>query len=309
MIYQECLKKFFIHCASINLQNNSISSYESKLKLFTNFLASRNEDMNKVDINSVTADDIEIFLSRQSRRVGKTTIRHYYNTLNIFFGYLFKRRIITNNVMDMITKPRVGQREVRVFNKKEIDILLKAFDKSTFIGFRNYVIMATLFSTGLRVSELCNIKCNDVMFDFDIITIIGKRDKERTIPISPNLKKLLWKYFVERANYIKENNYNNSHYFFVTRTMGRMKRDNIEQIFLQVKKDYNITGKRFSAHTFRNTFAKTYLLNGGDVFTLQKMLGHSKITTTQKYIQLNDEEIKSQNERFNPLDNNKWEYY
>lgn len=309
MIYQESLKKFFIHCASINLQNSTISSYESKLKLFTDFLASRNEDINKVDINSVTADDIEIFLSRQSRRVGKTTIRHYYNTLNIFFGYLFKRRIITDNVMDMITKPRVGQREVRVFNKKEIDILMKAFDKNTFIGFRNYVIMATLFSTGLRVSELCNIKCNDVMFDFDIITIIGKRDKERTIPISPNLKKLLWKYFVERANYIKEYSYNNSHYFFITRTANRMKRDNIEQIFLQVKKDYNITGKRFSAHTFRNTFAKTYLLNGGDVFTLQKMLGHSKITTTQKYIQLNEEEIKSQNERFNPLDNNKWEYY
>ena len=310
MNYQDCLKKFIIHCASINLQKSTIESYQSKLKLFSNYLANKeNKDINTLEISAVTADDVEMFLNNQSRRVGKTTIRHYYNTLNIFFGFIHKRKITDENIMDMVTKPRVGERVIRVFNNKEINILLSSFDKTTFVGYRNYFIMATLFSTGMRISELCNIKCNDVMLDFDLISVIGKRDKERNIPISPVLKKILKKYFVERAMYIKESGLTNSHYFFITRTGNQMKRDNVEQIFLKIKESYNITGNRFSAHTFRNTFAKTYLLNGGDVFTLQKILGHSKIATTQRYIVLKDEDIKAQNEKYNPLDNTRWEYY
>lgn len=80
-------------------------------------------------------------------------------------------------------------------------------------------------------------------------------------------------------------------------------------LFIKIKRYYGIDGKRFSAHTFRHTFAKAFILNGGDIFSLQKILGHSKIEDTKKYIELNETEVKVQNEKFNPLDNSRWQYY
>ena len=112
-----------------------------------------------------------------------------------------------------------------------------------------------------------------------------------------------------RNEYITEKSLNQSRFYFITRTGNKINRDNIEWLFIKIKNSYNIQGDRFSAHTFRHTFAKTYLLNGGDIFSLQKILGHEKIETTRQYIDLNETEIKIQNEKYNPLDNTRWQYY
>ena len=83
----------------------------------------------------------------------------------------------------------------------------------------------------------------------------------------------------------------------------------INCLFQKIKKEYNLTGTKISAHTWRHTFAKSFLLNNGDIFSLQKILGHADISTTKQYINLNDSDIKIQNDKFNPLDNHRWEYY
>lgn len=300
------LKKFFIHCYSMNLQQNTISSYESKLKVFQNYIRGR-DDVNCV--NDITSDVIRDFLSFSRKRVSKSTVKHYYNTLNIFFKFLVKNKIISENIIEDITKPKVPKRDIRSFSNSEINIILKHFDKNDFVGYRNYAIMTTLFGTGMRISELCNLQAVDVMFELNVINIIGKGDKQRRIPISETLRKILLKYFKIRNEYIDKHRLNQSRHFFISRNTTPMTRDNVEWIFIKIKRDYNLQGDRFSPHTFRHTFAKNYLLNGGEIFSLQKILGHSKIETTKKYIALNDQEVKIQNDKFNPLDNPKWQYY
>lgn len=302
---EKFLKKFFIHCYSMNLQPNTIISYESKLKIFNRYI----NNTNIQDISEITSETVREFLAFHKSRVSKTTIKQYYVVLNIFFGFLKKDKLITENIIDDISKPRVPKRDIRAFSNSEVNMILKYFDRNTFNGFRNYAIMTTLFATGMRISELCNLQAVDIMFELNVINIIGKGDKQRKIPISETLRKILIKYFKMRNEYVDEKKLFQSRHFFITRNATQMTRDNIEWLFIKIRQHYNLDTERFSPHTFRHTFAKNYLLNGGDIFSLQKMLGHSKIETTKKYITLNDKEIKMQNDRFNPLDNQRWQYY
>lgn len=305
VILEPYLKKFFMHCLSINLQTPTIVSYEYKLKLFDEYLNGENVSR----LNDITADNIRGFLLLQSNRISKLSVRHYFSVLRIFFNFLEFDGLLAPNPIKKVKAPKVPKRELRTFTNNETMLILNYFDKSEFIGFRNYTIMSMLFSTGLRVSELCKLQCFDILFEADLINIIGKGDKERHVPISPVLKKLLLRYFKRRNEYIKEQRLSQSRFFFITRTATQIHRDTVTKLFIQIKRSYNIEGKRFSSHTFRHTFAKTFILNGGDLFSLQKILGHSKIEDTKKYIQLNETEVKIQNEKFNPLDNTRWQYY
>lgn len=304
-VLEPYVKKFFIHCFSINLQKNTIAGYEYKLKLF-------NEYLNATEIKSVediTADNIRGFLFLQSKRIGKLSVLHYYNALNIFFRFLKTNKLLAENPMDLVKKPKAPKRSLRSFTNSEVNLILNYFDKNSFVGFRNYALMSMLLASGMRISEVCNLLCTDILFELDTIVVIGKGDKERHVPISPLLKKIMLRYFKKRNEYIKSKSLFQTKYFFITRSAQGMKRENVEQLFIKIKRSYNIDGKRFSAHTFRHTFAKAYLLNGGDIFSLQKILGHSKLEETQKYIEMNETEIKIQNEKFNPLDNTRWQYY
>ncbi|MPM79806.1 Tyrosine recombinase XerD [bioreactor metagenome] len=96
---------------------------------------------------------------------------------------------------------------------------------------------------------------------------------------------------------------------FISKDGNQLTISGSDSIFQELKSKLGMNGKKYSAHTWRHTFAKTFLLNGGDVFTLQKILGHSDITTTKVYINLSDNEMKAQNSKFNPLDNSRWQYY
>ena len=304
-VLEPYLKKFFIHCFSINLQKDTISSYEYKLKLLDEYL----QTVGINTVSDITADNIRGFLFLQSKRISKLSVRHYYNALNIFFRFLKRNKLLEDNPMELVNAPKVPKRSLRSFTNSEVNILLNYFDKNDFIGFRNYTVMSMLLASGMRISEVCNLLCTDIFFELDTIVIIGKGDKERHVPISPLLKKIMLRYFKKRNEYIKSKGLFQTKYFFITRTAQKLKRDNIAWLFIKIKQSYNIEGKRFSAHTFRHTFAKAFLLNGGDIFTLQKILGHSKIEETKKYIGLNETEIKIQNEKFNPLDNTRWQYY
>ncbi len=294
-----------MHCLSINLQTDTIRSYEYKLKLFGEYLSKNSV----TSLQGITADNIRGFLTEQSARIGKLSVRHYYSVLNIFFNFLVGERLLSNSPMLSVSSPKVPKLKLRTFTNNETKLLLNYFNKDTFVGFRNYAIMSTLFASGLRISELCNLHCTDIFFETGLLNIIGKGDKQRHVPISPVLKKLLLAYFKRRNEYIRENGLSQSRYFFITRTATQIHRDSVTKMFFQVKKSYNIDGKRFSAHTFRHTFAKAFILNGGDLFSLQKILGHSKIEDTKKYIDLNETEVKIQNDKFNPLDNSRWQYY
>lgn len=188
--------------------------------------------------------------------------------------------------------------------------MLNSFDTDTFIGLRNYTLLAFLLSTGVRRSEFIDLSLLDVDLKSDTIRIIGKGDKERLIPISRKLKLIIKRYLRVRAEYLtKDCKGATSTAFFISRYGERLRLSGSNSIFQKIKKGLDLKGKRFSAHIWRHTFAKSFLLNGGDVFTLQNLLGHTEIETTKVYINLDTSELRQQNDKFNPLDNTRWQYY
>ena len=128
------------------------------------------------------------------------------------------------------------------------------------------------------------------------------------MPLSHTLRKVILKYLQKRGEYIAEHKLLKSPYLIINKDRERLGVSAISCIIAKIGKDENITGVRVSPHTFRHTFAKFFLLNGGDLFSLQKILGHSDIEMTKRYVEMNEVELKIQNDKFNPFDNTSWRY-
>jgi len=169
--------------------------------------------------------------------------------------------------------------------------------------------MCVLFGTGMRRSELLGLSVLDVHFDENLITVLGKGNKERSIPMSAYLKRVLKKYLVLRESLCKEQVATFTPALIVNQKGDKLTVHGIDTVFRQLKENLQIPKGRLSPHTWRHTFAKSFLLNGGDVFSLQRILGHEDISTTQIYIEYTLSELKVQNDKFNPLDNSRWQYY
>lgn len=301
-MFKEILKKYFNSCFARNLQANTIESYNYTLNYFFDFL--ENQRINKLE--EIDSDVVNQFLKLKSKEVSKTTIRNYYVTLRAFFNFLYKKKYINDNPFNYLQEPKIPKRKKTIFKNSEIQKLME-FDLNNFFGMRNYCIMAFLFSTGLRVSELCNLKLNNIDFDIDLIDIIGKGDKQRYVPLNELLKSIIIKYIKNRNEYLTEHNLK-SNYLFISRTGKKLNPVNVQDIFRKIKEKHKIDKKRFSPHTFRHTFATDFLMNGGDVFSLQKILGHSNLETTKEYIGMDEKLVKIQNEKYNPFTNKKWIY-
>lgn len=301
-MFREILKKYFNDCYARNLQTNTIESYNYTLNYFSDFL--ENQRINELE--EIDSDVVNQFLKFKSKVVSKTTVRNYFVTLRAFFNFLEKKKYINDNPFNYLKEPKIPKRKKTVFKNSEIQKLME-FELNNFFGMRNYCIMAFLFSTGLRVSELCNLKLNNIDFDMELIDIIGKGDKQRYVPLNELLKNIIIKYMRKRHEYLNDHNLK-SNYLFVSRTGKRMDPTNIQDIFRKIKIKYKIDKRRFSPHTFRHTFATDFLVNGGDVFSLQRILGHSNLETTKEYIEMDDKLMKTQNDKFNPFINKKWVY-
>jgi site-specific recombinase XerD len=303
--FVEGQKLFFLRCYSMSLSVKTIKSYECLLNLFKQYLDSKNI----TNLELITKEDMQEYLVYLSQRIRKVSVRDYYITINAFFNYLLKSGYLTANPLKDVKKPKPAKRIIRTFTPQEVKSILSVWDKNEFLGFRNYTMMSLLFSTGIRKQELLNICNEDLYLETNMVKIIGKGDKQRNIPLTPLLREILVKYLKVRMAYIDEHSYNNPRYMFISHTGRRLKASGVNSIFSKVKSACGITGERVSSHTFRHTFAKFFLLNGGDVFTLQRLMGHEDISTTKKYISLNDNDLRVQNDKYNPLENDRWRYF
>lgn len=311
MNFEEAERQFINRCLALGLSTETIKQYQKVLKrLIQNYTKDKTEKtIESTDIRVFTSTLLREHLAFLSRCVSPTTVKIHYMALHSFFSFLYKNDIISEDVMRNIEKPKVPKRDLQAFTKEHLDILLSVFDRSTFTGFRNYVIACVLFSTGVRRGELVKIKLTDIMFEINAIKIIGKGNKLRNVPVSDTLRKLLIKYIKNREEHIKTNKLYRSPYCFISYTGNKLSENAVTDIFRKVGKENRMNGVRVSPHTFRHSFAKYFLLNGGDVFTLQKILGHSDISVTRQYVNLNENDIRVQNEKYNPLENETWKYY
>ena len=295
-------KIFLIAKKSENVTVRTIEIYEEILNRFFKHLM----EQNIYDVTEISASNIRGFLVLLQEQGLKGVSRHrFYRGIKTFLLFLYREDYINKNPIADVKPPKIEQKDMRTFTAQEISKMLNAFNKDTFTGFRNYCIFYLFFSTGLRKQEVLDLREVDLNITNDLIRVaMGKGQKERYVPVGRTLKRALVQYLKKREEFI---NNESCKWLFVThKDKRKMSPSAINGIFHRLKQDLKLTGEKISSHTWRHTFAKTYLLSRGDIFSLQKIMGHSDIATTKAYIALNDREVQIQHAKFNPLDNKDW---
>lgn len=264
-------------------------------------------EMEIVDITDVSSSTVKNYLiyCQKQRNNNPTTINSKLRSLKIFFNYLEEVEIFTskNNPTKKTNYIRANVK-IEVFSDVQIKEMLsyyrrlKSRDKS-FYAYRDSTIIVNLLGTGMRLGELINLKWSDIDFQNRSIIVFGKLKTQTSIPMADKLHTELLEYHA----YCKKEFEKIPVHVFVNRNGKQLTADAIKNIFKRLKEKMNFTNVRCSAYDFRHTFAHRFLTNGGDVFTLQKLLRHSSIAMTQRYLAIWGTALHERNEKFNPLNN------
>lgn len=278
----------------------------------TDYLLFLSQTKNIETIAETTNNTILQYLkSLRGKGLSPVTVSDRFIVLRVFYNFLVEWGYLESNPMEHLKKPKVPKRHARTFTTSEIMAILKSYDKTTFLGYRNYTIMSVLFSTGMRKTELLKLSVLDIhLQECFLVVLHGKGDKTREIPIGLSLRRILKKYLRDREEVLQEHS-SFTPQFLVTFSGKPLTASGLDTVFKHLKesmKGLGIPASRLSAHTWRHTFAKAFLLNGGDLFTLQKILGHEDVSTTKIYVEYTNKELRVQNDKYNPLDNNQWQY-
>jgi len=247
---------------------------------------------------------VPIQKSRRPPQNGKTLSASSVCTLirgwKVFFNWCFREELIEKNPAARLEFPKVEKRIKPSFSDEQVQAMLDSFDLSTEEGFRDYLILLLLIDTGLRRSEVIGLRVEDVQSDY--IKVFGKGRKERQVGISPELSTLLWKYIHKYRHPRKPDE---PILFLATGNGNAGKpfgRGGMSALMKRLKETTGIDDVRLSAHTFRHTFAKMYLEEGGDLFSLSRELGHSDIKTTQRYLEsFSSDNARKHHTAFSPL--------
>lgn len=270
-----------------SLSKNTLDAYMTDLSKLLNFLQAENTGVLDVCLNdlerfSAGLHDIGIHPRSQARII---------SGIKSFFHFLIMADYIEADPSELLEGPKIGFKIPEVLTVEEIDTIISAIDLSKNEGQRNRAMLETLYSCGLRVSELTNLKLSDLYFDEGFIKVEGKGSKQRLVPISPRAIKEIQLYFIDRNRGKIKKEYED--FVFLARWGKNISRI---MVFHLIKELAQISGisKNISPHTFRHSFA-THLLEGGaNLRAIQCMLGHESIATTEIYTHIDRNMLRSE---------------
>ena len=267
-----------------NYSENTIEAYKRDLNEYFSYLKNNNKNYLSIDY-----DSIRKYLSYlNDKKDTNTTISRKISSLRGFYSYFRLNEKIKNNPFKLINLPKKEQKLPRFFYYNELEELFAACDTSTSLGQRNLAILEVLYATGTRVSELINIKLEDINFSEKQIKVLGKGNKERIVFLGEYAVDALEDYLND--GYLFLNKYNLD-YVFLNHLGNKITRRGIEDILTKLIKKTSID-KKISPHMIRHSFA-THLLNEGcDLESVQEMLGHENISATAIYTHVTDDRIK-----------------
>jgi len=258
------------------LSDNTIESYLDDVLALERFIGKQGKSL-----LTVTMEDIPAFLRYLSQTINETSQARRVSGIRAFYKFLLYEDLISHNPFDLIESPKLSRKLPQTLNFEEIEQVENAFDLSKKENFRNKAIIETLYSCGLRVSELVNLKKSNLYFRQEFIKVIGKGNKQRLVPVGRYAKKLITTYINEYRVHLPIQK-GHEDYIFLNHRGKRLSRVYVFSMVKQIVKDAGIE-KEVSPHTFRHSFA-THLLEGGaDLRSIQMMLGHESITTTEIY--------------------------
>lgn len=263
------------------LSENTIINYSFDLEKLVSFLIENNISETPIAIKEET---VLQFIYEIATKVNARSQSRIISGLKSFFNFLVFEDYRSDTPMELIEVPKTGRKLPDTLSVKEIDALINAIDLSTLEGERNRAILETLYSCGLRVSELVGLKISDLFFEEGFVKITGKGNKQRFVPIGKNTEKYILLYKNHIRNQIKiQKGFEDT--LFLNRRGKQLTRAMIFTIIKNLAVEIGLN-KVISPHTFRHSFATHLLENGADLRSIQLMLGHESITTTEVYMHL-----------------------
>lgn len=306
------IDSYRLECKIRGKSQNTVRIYSTALNILDNFLK---QDGLSTDVTQLGVQELGRFIlylqqarvfskhpftKQQQKRLTGHTINCYLRAVRAFWSWLVFEEIIEMNPFDRIKIPKPPKRVITPFSDEQIKRLLSVIDTRSPSGFRDRAIILTLLDTGLRVTELRSLRLEDTNINERSLRVWGKGGKERIVPIGVTVQRTMVKYISKyRPGPITQL----QDYLFLTGSGGGLTGNRIEKIIKRYGNASGIKGVRCSPHTFRHTFAICYLRNGGDVFSLQRILGHSTLDMVRTYINLTQSDLQAAHQRYSPVDN------
>ncbi|MDX9882716.1 MAG: site-specific tyrosine recombinase XerD [Prolixibacteraceae bacterium] len=297
MKWEDCKKGFesFLRLEK-SLSDNSVAAYINDINKLMMFL---DESYKKLPPERVKLEHLKSFVEHINERgVSPRTQARTISGIKSFYKFLLMEGKINADPTSLLESPKIGRKLPDVLTMEEIDLLIDAIDLGKSEGQRNKAMLETLYSCGLRVSELVNLKVTNLFFDQGFIKVEGKADKERLVPISEKAVEEITNYLSNYRKTLKINK-ENENILFLNRRGKKLSRVMIFTIIKNLAEKVGLE-KKISPHTFRHSFA-THLINGGaDLRAVQEMLGHESILTTEIYTHLDRNYLKKTMDKFHP---------
>jgi len=279
-----------------SLSLNSVTAYTQDVKKLSEFMDLSGSELSPLEVESHHLIDFIEYLNE----LGMTPYSQarIISGIKSFYTYLLYEQFIDKDPTVLLEGPKLGRKLPDVLNVEEIDQLFETIDHSSPEGQRNRAILETLYSSGLRVSELTDLRLSNTYLDIGFVRVIGKGSKERLVPLGSSAMKYI-KIYLEEIRVHLTIKKDSQDIIFLNRRGGKLSRVMIFTIIKDLAKKAGIR-KKVSPHTFRHSFA-THLIEGGaDLRAVQEMLGHESITTTEIYTHLDRDYLKQVIREFHP---------
>jgi len=300
--YSQALEGFFLSVQSRKLSTHTLSDYENTLvNKFQAFLPG------DPLVEEITSRTIEEFLAAQT--VSKKTVLNYHTGLSAFWSWAIREKVAREHVVRAVQPPKPEQTDVQPYSEQDIRAMLSSLERSKRYSRpgkrmsdhalrdteRNRALILTLVDTGIRNEELCNITLHDLDRRNHRIQVFGKGAKERHVPVSPRTEQAIWRYLTLRQDA------DLGQPLFLMENGRAFNRHRLLDLILTVGARAGVTDP--TVHRFRHTFAIEYLRNGGDPYTLQRLLGHSTLDMVKRYLSIVQADIEKAHRRASPVDN------
>lgn len=276
------------------LANNTIIAYREDLNNYLGFI----EDSHIEALSKISKENITSFmLSQRDSGISPNSVARRLAAIRMFHRFLARERILKADPSTLIDSPKLWKRIPDTLTVNEVEALIAQPNVHDNQGVRDRAILETLYATGMRVSEAVNLKKDNINLDIGFLRCIGKGDKERIIPLGKKAIASINRYLqVSRPNFLKSKE---SEFLFVSRFGKKISRQSFWKIIKKYAKLARIK-KPIKPHTLRHSFATHLLEHGADLRSVQEMLGHSDISTTQIYTHINKDRLKSVHKQFHP---------
>jgi integrase/recombinase XerD len=278
-----------------NLSPNTITFYNQHLNKFLEFMESQYPD---VFLEQIDHNILREYVSGLKENHSAGGVNHHIKVLKILFKFMIEEEVISENPSKKISRIKTDQTVIATFSNNQIKAMLEVtMHQMNFPGMRNYALITLLYDTGCRISELLGLKVGDIQLEEKILTVRGKGGKGRVVPFGDRSLIGLAKYLTRRNKL-----FGKEELLFLTKFGEPLTRRMTNKIIERIGDKAKVENVRLSAHTFRHTFAKNWLMNGGDIFSLQKILGHRTLDMVRNYVNITFKDIQSQHSKFSPGD-------